>query len=84
MTQESNRIKENLENIQGFKKHGTNISRMKWADYAKGSVKGKMELVKEWKEKILFMSSDRQNKICYTSLVCEVIPGKNTQIVKKI
>ena len=57
MTHEINLIMDNLENIQSFKKHGTNISQMKWVDYAKGSVNGKMDLLKEWKEQILFMSS---------------------------
>ena len=35
MTQESNLIMDNLENIQSFKKYGTNLSQMKWVDYAK-------------------------------------------------
>ena len=48
---------ENLENIQIFKKHVTDLYQIKWVDYEKGSVKVKMDLIKEWKEKILFMSS---------------------------
>ena len=46
---------DNLESIHSSKKHGTNLSNMKWVDYAKGSVKEKMDLVKGWKEQIIFM-----------------------------
>ena len=29
------------------------------------------------------ITTDRMNKICYTSVLCEVRPGKRTQIVQE-
>ena len=37
---------DNLENIQSFKKHGTNFSQMKCVDYAKDQVQEKIGLGK--------------------------------------
>ena len=34
---------ENFESIQSFKKQGTNISQIKWVDYAKDKVQEKMD-----------------------------------------
>ena len=74
---------DNLGSIQSFKKNGTYISQMKWKYYAKEQVNLKYGLGKRVEGTNTFyvikfedIPKDRLNEICYTSVVCEVIPGK--------
>ena len=49
---------DNSGSIQIFKKHGTNLSQMKWEDYAKEWELEEISWGKEWREPILSMQSN--------------------------
>ena len=79
---------DNLESIQIFKKHGTNLSQMGRLCQRVGKGKNGLGKIVEGTNTsyvIRFedISKDRLNEIFYNSIACEVRPGKMIQIVHK-
>ena len=82
---------ENLGSIHSFKKHGTNIFQMKWGNSAKeweqwNNGIGKILEGTNTFYVIKFEDIPKYwlNEICYTSLVCELRPGKKDPNRKRI
>ena len=62
---------DNIRSIQSFKKHVTDLSQMKWENYAKEYKQKKMGVIK-----FEDIPKNRLNQICHTSVACEVRPVK--------